>query len=99
MSVKSKRLAFATICLVVWFVIADAYWMAKDRVVSKCRLENGTELLKNGRVEKISDANWIFYEECSWAEGAGNYWESPRGMAYWEILLMGPVIYRFRFDL
>lgn len=107
MILKSKRLVNVAFCLVVWFVIADAYLMAKEREVGKCSITNATELIKSGvRVgifdetpDALTDAKALYDVRCSWVEGAGYYWESPSGMAYWEILLMGPVFYRFRFDL
>jgi hypothetical protein len=103
MSVKSKRFTITAILIFVWFLIADAYWTAKEREVGKCSLSNATELVKNGisvgTSDALTDAVALYDTRCSWVIGAGNYWNSPRGMAYWEMLLMGPVIYRFRFDL
>ena len=99
MNKNLKRMIVSTLLLGSWFLIADAYWVAKDREESKCQFENATELLKHGRITEIFEGKTIFFQQCSWVMGAGNYWDSPRGMAYWEIILLVPVIYRFRFDL
>ncbi len=98
MEKKARRWIFLPIITGIWFLIADAYWMSKERVVTKCVLDNATELYKHGITPDIYDAKAIFWAECSWVAGGGNYWNSPSGMAYWELILLTPVIHRYRFD-
>lgn len=99
MDKKAKRWIFVSVFFAAWFLAADAYWMAKDRDVSGCVLEKSTELLKNGRASSLIEGKEVYWDECSWVMGAGNYWHSPKGMAYWEMIFLSPVIYRYRFDL
>jgi hypothetical protein len=98
MNKNLKKLIISIIILGAWFFTADAYWISKERAVQKCEFENSIELLKHGRIEEITDAKFILYENCSWVMGAGNYWNTPRGMAYWEIILLLPVIHKLNFD-
>lgn len=98
MKKHAKRLIVVAIILGVWFLTADAYWMSKQRSYEKCTLDNAAELLKYGRTADLIGGKEIYWEECSWVMGAGNYWNSTRGMAYWEILYLMPVLGRYRFD-
>ncbi len=99
MEKKAKRWIVVAVFFAAWFLAADAYWMSKDRTVSNCVLHNAAELFKNGRTSLLIEGKEVYWEECSWVMGAGNYWNSPKGMAYWEMIFLSPVIYRYRFDL
>lgn len=103
------RLGVFGFCFAIWFLAADAYWMSKEREVEKCRLASAIELVKHtlpkGSFDELTandmtliNAKYAVAKQCSWVIGAGNYWESPRGMAYWELLLLLPVINRFLFE-
>jgi hypothetical protein len=100
----------ASLCL--WFLAADAYWTSKKRAVEDCTLNDATELVKHsitahtfgsttdiGRiVNSFVDASVAVEDFCKGAVGAGNAWDSVRGMAYWEVMFLAPVGYRFRFE-
>ncbi len=96
---KEKRWIALGIILVIWFLAADAYWVSKDRDFHNCILENSTHLLKNDRISSLTDGNTIYWQECSWLIGAGNYWDTPSGMSYLEVIFLIPVMYRYRFHL
>lgn len=112
MTTKWMRLGIFGFCFAIWFLTADAYWMSKEREVAKCRLASAIELVKhtlpNGSFNELDESKanetmlinaWLAVANpCSWVMGAGNYWESSRGMAYWELLMLVPVINRFRFE-
>lgn len=109
MATKWMRLGVFGFCFAIWFLAADAYWMSKEREVAKCKLVSAIELVKHtlpmGAFDEPTDnemtliyAKGAVAKQCSWVIGAGNSWESPRGMAYWELLLLVPVINRFRFE-
>ena len=108
MTDKSKRIMIIGLLLVVWFVIADAYWMSKKRSVARCTIEASTDLIKHTtdkwyfRHEGWDDGGGEYFnaarmvrDHCSWTEGAGNDWDSFRGLAYWEAILTLPVVYRY----
>jgi hypothetical protein len=103
------RIGVFGLFFIVWFLAADAYWMSKERDVAKCKLTSTIELVKHTLPDHYFDkpmdnemtlinAMYAVAKKCSWVIGAGNYWDSPQGMAYWELLLLTPVITRFRFE-
>ncbi len=98
MNKNYKRLMLLTVMLGSWFLTADAYWVFKEREEQRCYFENSIELLKHGRITELTDARFL-KQHCSLVMGAGNYWNSPRGMANWEIILLLPVIHKLNFDL
>ncbi len=96
MNKNLKRLMLLTVMLGSWFLTADAYWVAKEREERKCEFEKKTELLKYGKITQIYQDEIPIRRYCSLAMGAGYYWNSTDGMAYWEIIFLAPVMYRFR---
>jgi hypothetical protein len=100
----------ASLCL--WFLAADAYWTSKKRAVEDCTLDNATELVKHSITahtfgslttsERIADslvyARLAVEDYCKSALGGGHWWDSVRGLAYWEVIFFAPVAYRFRFE-
>lgn len=104
MAKTKKNIGVLLIALAAWFMIADAYWMSKERVVAKCSLDKASELVKQNLIgsniyDGLIDATALYDTQCSYAMGAGNYWRTPKGMAYWEIVLLLPVINRFGFSM
>lgn len=95
---KRKKIITVAIGIGIWVLVADAYWMSKVRSVNQCVLHSTTELMKNGRIDQVIMGKEIYWEECSLVEGADNYWDSFRGMAYWEVMMTLPVAYRYRFN-
>lgn len=98
-----KKIILLTVFFVLWFVMADAYWVAKDRGVSKCVLDKSTELVsRNLQTNYFNSFDTDLYTpffrakemvraECSYVEGRGNYWFEIAGMAYWEVIFTLPV--------
>ena len=107
---RKKKIITIAMMLALWFLVADAYWMSKERSVEKCVIDKSTELvsrnLYNDYFRTMRDssdfqytyARFLVEERCSWAEGGGYGWNNYSGLAYWEIFVTLPVIYRYRFD-
>ena len=97
--------------LALWFLLADAYWMSKERKEEICVLDKATELVgKNlypGFLHRYEyDNNSLMFmnarrmigEQCGLIGGGGYYsWNHIYGLAYWEIILTLPVIHRYKF--
>ncbi len=89
--------------LFLWFLVADAYWVTKERKVEQCSFLAANDVLKNKLeyVDNLEDGLYnlmLFYRKrCSFAEGSGWLWDNPHGMAYWELVLLLPVANRFQF--
>ena len=110
MTDRRKKIMIIGLLLVVWFVIADAYWVGKERDVKKCTLEKSTLLISNTlyqeyfRVYRDSMssayllATAMVDDECSSAEGFGSDWTSFSGLAYWEAIILMPVIHSVNFN-
>jgi hypothetical protein len=114
MATARKRLVLFVVAVGFWFLAADAYLISKERAYENCTLTHATELVKTGReVLSFSNrkdarednelvlyrATQIVSKRCKTIEGGvGHWWDSVRGMAYWEIILLAPVAYRFHFD-
>lgn len=98
-----KKIILLTVFFVLWFFMADAYWVAKDRGVSKCVIDKSTELLSRSLRNdyfNFHDADLFFPflrakemvgNECSYVEGRGSLWFEIAGMAYWEVIFTLPV--------
>ena len=94
--------------LALWFLVADAYWMSKARNVEQCAVDKATEVVKHTLYKDyfhinteyagapISKAQNEYRNICSALEGVGYYWDHSSGMAYWEVILTMPVMYRYR---
>lgn len=109
MATTRKSIVVFVAAVGLWFLAADAYWRSKERTVENCTLSNAVELLKGISKElPLSDSESsrstiyltqrIVREACWLTEGGGNWWDSVRGMAYWEVVLLAPIAYRFRFE-
>jgi hypothetical protein len=109
MKVRGKFILTTVALLFLWFLAADAYWTNKERKVQQCALDNATALVKHAvqrmpdRVfdpSKIEDLylypRLISHIQCSEAMGTNRHWDSVRGMAFWEVIVLAPVVYRFR---
>jgi hypothetical protein len=99
MAGRRNKLMLIGLLLAVWFVIADAYWMSKERDINKCKLDKASEFVQHKTSDNIYaeliDKLAAYEFECSMAEGAGYYWNSYKGLAYWEAILTLPVVYRY----
>ena len=99
MAGRRNKLMLIGLLLAVWFVIADAYWMSKERDINKCKLDKASEFMQhktsNSMYAELTDILAVYENQCSWAEGAGYYWNSYKGLAYWEAILTLPVVYRY----
>lgn len=97
-----KRFIFAALFLVIWFLVADAYWVSKQRDVDKCSI-NPALIEMNFKFHLIAKGQYLEAEEfarndCSRAEGNGSHWMFSSGLSYAELLLLLPVANRIRFD-
>jgi hypothetical protein len=98
-----KRVAAIASALAVWFLIADGYWAHKERSVAECEIRFLATVIQ-GRGEFIDPRKhhtmllFDWQQEaskwCGFVEGRGYYWPTLGGLAYWEILLLIPVIHR-----
>jgi hypothetical protein len=102
MDSKKRRWLLAATALVAWFLAADGYWSHKERAVAKCATDLVTTL-HQGRGDYLRpESSWSYRwdshteDACSFTEGRGAYWNSMPGLAYWEILVLIPVIHRVR---
>ena len=108
---KMKKIITTAIMLAIWFLLADAYWVSKERDIERCILNASTELIKHstgqwffrneawvGNGGEYFNASLLVGDHCRWAEGKGNDWNNISGLAYWEILVTLPVIHRYKFD-
>ena len=110
MADRRKKVMIFGLLLAVWYVIADAYWVSKERDVNNCILQKSTLLISNTLHqeyfldirESMSSAyfwaNAMVDDECSSAEGLGSDWTSFSGLAYWEAIILVPVIHRVSFN-
>jgi len=70
----------------------------QKRDIRSCSHGKATELITH-KVIALDDGELymtraMLKDECGWVMGAGNYWNSASGMAYWEIFILIPVIHR-----
>ena len=95
-----KKIIFIFVVFVVWFLVADAYWVAKQRAVAQCAnnpfsveliLEHDQNLSSLGSDFALRRARLEALSECSLVEGAGHAWFSAKGLSYAEIVLLLPV--------
>ncbi len=100
------RIKIGLLCILlasVWVIVADGYWHHRQRLEHECRSGLG-ETLVNGAAGRLSAE--VLYDDlialsrvvCRFKIGAGHLIRDPRGLAYWEVILMTPVLLRFNWD-
>jgi len=102
-----RRIKIGLFCILLvsaWLFAADGYWHHRERLEYECRSGVGETLL-NGMAGRVSaevledDIIALSRVVCRFKIGAGYTRLDPRGLAYWELLLMAPVALRFNWNL
>ena len=101
-NLSRRWLGFTIVGMVIWVLVADVYWVSKERALYDCITQGLINFALKHRVNpeivEIDRAGtWAseyIESSCSYLHGRGNEWNSKEAMSFVEIIILIPVIYR-----